>query len=50
MLGRICMEDDVVSSGLDLPEDLAVGDRFVVCDAGGYEKIMSYAFGRGGYL
>lgn len=50
VLGRICMEDDVISTGLDLPEDLAVGDRFVVCDAGGYEKIMSYAFGRGGYL
>ena len=50
VLGRICMEDDVVSSGLDLPEDLAVGDRFVVCDSGAYEKIMSYDFGRAGYL
>ena len=50
LLGRICMEDDVLSSGLDLPENLAVGDRLVVCDAGAYERSMSYAFGRGGYL
>ena len=50
VLGRICMEDDVLSSGLDLPDDLAVGDRLVVCDAGAYERIMSYGFGRAGYL
>ena len=49
VLGRICMEDDVLSSGLNLPESLAVGDRLVVCDAGAYERSMSYAFGRAGY-
>ena len=49
VLGRICMEDDVLSSGLDLPETLCIGDRLVVCDAGAYERSMSYAFGRGGY-
>jgi diaminopimelate decarboxylase len=49
VLGRICMEDDVLFSGLDLPENTAVGDRLVVCDAGAYERSMSYAFGRAGY-
>jgi len=49
VLGRICMEDDVLSPGLDLPDNLSIGDRLVVCDAGAYERSMSYAFGRGGY-
>jgi diaminopimelate decarboxylase len=49
LLGRICMEDDVLSPGLALPENLAIGDRLVVCDAGAYERSMSYAFGCGGY-
>jgi diaminopimelate decarboxylase len=49
VLGRICMEDDVLSSGLDLPDTLAIGDRLVICDAGAYERSMSYVFGRGGY-
>jgi diaminopimelate decarboxylase len=49
VFGRICMEDDVISSGLDLPETINVGDRLVVCDAGAYERTMSYAFGRAGY-
>jgi diaminopimelate decarboxylase len=49
VLGRICMEDDILSSGLDLPETLSIGDRLVICDAGAYERSMSYAFGRGGY-
>ena len=49
VLGRICMEDDVLSQGLELPDTLRIGDRLVVCDAGAYEKSMSYAFGRGGY-
>jgi diaminopimelate decarboxylase len=49
VLGRICMEDDVLSQGLDLPDTLKIGDRLVICDAGAYERSMSYAFGRGGY-
>lgn len=49
VLGRICMEDDVLSPGLDLPDSLRIGDRMVICDAGAYERSMSYAFGRGGY-
>lgn len=34
LLGRICMEDDVLSPGLALPDDIAIGHRLVVCDAG----------------
>ncbi|MBN9510962.1 MAG: hypothetical protein J0I21_17860, partial [Alphaproteobacteria bacterium] len=49
VLGRICMEDDVLFVGLDLPDDIGIGDRLVVCDAGAYERSMSYAFGRAGY-
>jgi diaminopimelate decarboxylase len=49
VLGRICMEDDVLSQGLGLPDTLAIGDRLVICDAGAYERSMSYEFGRGGY-
>ena len=49
VLGRICMEDDVLSHGLELPDSLRIGDRLVICDAGAYERSMSYAFGRGGY-
>ncbi len=50
LLGRICMEDDVLSTGLDLPDTLNVGDCLVICDAGAYERSMSYGFGRGGYV
>ena len=49
VLGRICMEDDIISSGLDLPTDIAIGDRLIIGDAGAYERSMSYEFGRGGY-
>ncbi len=49
VLGRICMEDDIVSNGLDLPDDIAIGDRIIIGDAGAYERSMSYEFGRGGY-
>jgi len=49
LLGRICMEDDVLSPGLELPSNIAVGDRLVLSDAGAYERTMSYAFGRAGY-
>lgn len=49
ILGRICMEDDVLALGLTLPNTLKLGDRLVICDAGAYERSMSYDFGRGGY-
>jgi diaminopimelate decarboxylase len=47
VLGRICMEDDILSNGLAIPESVKIGDLLVFGDAGGYERTMSYDFGRG---
>jgi diaminopimelate decarboxylase len=47
ILGRICMEDDILHSGANLPESLQVGDLVIFGDAGAYERTMSYEFGRG---
>jgi diaminopimelate decarboxylase len=49
VLGRICMEDDILSPGLKLPESLQIGDNIIIGDAGAYERSMSYEFGRGRY-
>lgn len=49
VLGRICMEDDILSPGLAMPESLQIGDKIIIGDAGAYERSMSYEFGRGGY-
>jgi len=47
ILGRICMEDDILSDGVSLPESAQIGDYVIFGDAGGYERSMSYGFGRG---
>ena len=47
LLGRLCMEHDIVASNIDLPETAEVGDILVFCDAGAYDRSMSYVFGRG---
>jgi diaminopimelate decarboxylase len=47
LLGRLCMEHDVVASNIELPEGTRPGDVLVFCDAGGYDRSMSYVFGRG---
>jgi diaminopimelate decarboxylase len=47
VLGRICMEDDILSGGVNLPDSVQVGDFVIIGDAGGYERTMSYDFGRG---
>ena len=47
LLGRLCMEHDVVASHVGLPEDAKPGDLLVFCDAGAYDRSMSYVFGRG---
>jgi diaminopimelate decarboxylase len=47
LLGRLCMEDDIVATDVDLPGDVDAGDVLVICDAGGYDRSMSYVFGRG---
>ncbi|HZF95269.1 MAG TPA: ATP-grasp domain-containing protein [Allosphingosinicella sp.] len=47
LMGRLCMEHDVVASNVKLPEGTRAGDLLVFCDAGGYDRSMSYVFGRG---
>jgi diaminopimelate decarboxylase len=47
LLGRLCMEHDIVARGVELPEGLRVGDVLIFCDAGAYDRSMSYVFGRG---
>lgn len=47
VLGRICMENDVLSKGLDIPASIQLGDFIIFGDAGAYERSMSYDFGRG---
>jgi diaminopimelate decarboxylase len=47
LLGRLCMEHDIVATNIELPEGTRPGDVLVFCDAGGYDRSMSYVFGRG---
>lgn len=47
LLGRLCMEHDIIASNIELPENAQVGDILVFCDAGAYDRSMSYVFGRG---
>jgi diaminopimelate decarboxylase len=47
LLGRLCMEHDIVAWNVELPEGAQVGDLLVFCDAGAYDRSMSYVFGRG---
>jgi diaminopimelate decarboxylase len=47
LLGRICMETDVLATDLALPASLRAGDTLVIGDAGAYDASMSYNFGRG---
>jgi diaminopimelate decarboxylase len=47
MLGRLCMEDDVLRAGVAVPEDVEPGTRVLIADAGAYDRSMAYSFGRG---
>jgi diaminopimelate decarboxylase len=47
LFGRLCMEHDIVASNVELPENAEVGDALIFCDAGAYDRSMSYVFGRG---
>ncbi len=48
VLGRICMEDDILSAGLNFPDSVKLGDRIIIADAGAYERSMAYEFAHGG--
>ncbi len=47
VLGRICMESDILNTGIKLPDNIKIGDLIIFGDAGAYERSMSYDFGRG---
>jgi diaminopimelate decarboxylase len=47
LMGRLCMEHDIVATNVSLPEGTRAGDLLIFCDAGGYDRSMSYVFGRG---
>ncbi len=49
VLGRICMEHDILASGIKLPADAREGDALIFSHAGAYEATMSYTFGLGGF-
>lgn len=47
LLGRLCMEHDIVARNVELPAGARVGDILIFCDTGAYDRSMSYVFGRG---
>jgi diaminopimelate decarboxylase len=47
VLGRLCMEDDILASDVEVPPAISVGDILAICEAGAYDRSMSYTFGRG---
>ncbi|HVF70253.1 MAG TPA: ATP-grasp domain-containing protein [Chthoniobacterales bacterium] len=47
LMGRLCMEHDEVATNVELPEGTQPGDVLIFCDAGGYDRSMSYVFGKG---
>ena len=47
LMGRLCMEHDIVAANVALPEGTKAGDVLIFCDTGGYDRSMSYVFGRG---
>jgi diaminopimelate decarboxylase len=47
LLGRLCMEHDVVATNVELPKTAEAGDLLIFCDSGAYDRSMSYVFGCG---
>ncbi|HZQ72421.1 MAG TPA: hypothetical protein VFB08_05860 [Burkholderiales bacterium] len=47
LLGRLCMEFDVVGEALHPPAGLRAGDLVAVLDCGAYDASMAYLFSRG---
>jgi len=47
LMGRLCMEHDIVAANVQLPKGTRAGDLLIFCDTGGYDRSMSYVFGRG---
>ncbi|GIG21081.1 diaminopimelate decarboxylase [Cellulomonas chitinilytica] len=47
VLGRTCMETDVLHDRLRVPDGTRAGDVLVITDVGAYDTSKSYRFGRG---
>ncbi len=47
ILGRLCMESDILAENIEIPTEIKKGDMLIFLDAGSYDRSMSYAFGRG---
>jgi len=47
LLGRTCMENDVLANEISIPTDLSHGDAIAFLDSGAYDVSMSYEFGNG---
>lgn len=47
LVGRLCMEHDVLATEVALPSWLKQGDKLAICDVGAYDTSMSYSFGKG---
>jgi diaminopimelate decarboxylase len=47
LLGRSCMERDILATDVRLPHGLEPGDLLAIADAGAYDRSKSYVFGRG---
>lgn len=48
VLGRLCMENDILATDVALPAGLSAGDLVAFGDTGAYDMSMSYGFARGG--
>jgi diaminopimelate decarboxylase len=47
IVGRLCMEEDILAVGVAIPEWISSGSLMGVLNAGAYSASMSYEFGRG---
>jgi len=47
ILGRLCMEEDILAMDVDFPKSIKENDMLIFLDVGAYDMSMSYTFGRG---
>lgn len=47
ILGRLCMESDVIRRGVAVPDEICEDDIIVICDTGAYDTSMAFPFGAG---
>ncbi|MDQ4145425.1 MAG: hypothetical protein M3198_17125, partial [Actinomycetota bacterium] len=47
LLGRLCIEQDVLATDIALPHETLPGDLVAIGEAGAYDASMAYTFGEG---